>query len=530
MPLPFEFDFKNPDYKRVFEWRLQRLNHIRANTHILPALMRYYRDNPAQFIIDWGCTEDPRDLGRGIPTVVPFFLFPVQEEWVEWFLERWRTKTDGLTAKSRDMGVSWMCVAISATLALFTPGLHIAFGSRKEMYVDNSGDPKSIFYKLRRFLSLLPVEFRGGWEERKHAKHMLLHIPYTGSKITGEAGDQMGRGDRPGIHILDEAAFVSRPELIERSLSQATECRIDVSTPNGPANPFAEKYRKSTISKKTLHWRDNPKRDQAWYEATCAKIGNPVIIAQELDIDFMASVEGVLIPAIWVQAAIDAHLKLQISVTGKKSLGLDIADEGIDKNALAGLHGILVTHVESWSGSGSDLVKTTKKAISIGDNLGYDTFIYDAGGMGAGIRGIANAANEERTRNRKKPILFLPFWGAGAVLNPKVKLKIGEIENTHTNEDAFQNLKAQAWWILRLRFYLTYRAVMEKADFDRDSIISLDSRLKEIDQLQMELSQPTFSTNLAGKILIDKQPEGAPSPNLADAVMMVTAPRQWRGF
>lgn len=36
----------------------------------------------------------------------------------------------------------------------------------------------------------------------------------------------------------------------------------------------------------------------------------------------------------------------------------------------------------------------------------------------------------------------------------------------------------------------------------------------------MELSQPTYSINSAGKILIDKAPDGAKSPNLADAVMI----------
>lgn len=31
MPLPFPFDFKNPDYNMVFEWRMERLQRIRQN-------------------------------------------------------------------------------------------------------------------------------------------------------------------------------------------------------------------------------------------------------------------------------------------------------------------------------------------------------------------------------------------------------------------------------------------------------------------------------------------------------------------
>jgi hypothetical protein len=36
----------------------------------------------------------------------------------------------------------------------------------------------------------------------------------------------------------------------------------------------------------------------------------------------------------------------------------------------------------------------------------------------------------------------------------------------------------------------------------------------------MELSRPTYSLNGAGKIIIDKAPDGMKSPNLYDAVMI----------
>jgi hypothetical protein len=43
---------------------------------MLPALRQFYRDNPAQFIIDWGMTTDPRNLDYGLPVTIPFLLFP----------------------------------------------------------------------------------------------------------------------------------------------------------------------------------------------------------------------------------------------------------------------------------------------------------------------------------------------------------------------------------------------------------------------------------------------------------------------
>jgi hypothetical protein len=51
----------------------------------------------------------------------------------------------------------------------------------------------------------------------------------------------------------------------------------------------------------------------------CEKIDNPVIVAQELDLNYQASAEGILIPSEWVQAAVDAHIKLGIQPSGQRS-------------------------------------------------------------------------------------------------------------------------------------------------------------------------------------------------------------------
>jgi hypothetical protein len=78
MPIPFPFDFKKPDYGQVFEWRMERLQRIRQHPEMLPALRHFYRDNPAQFIIDWGMTTDPRNLDYGFQSQSRFFCFPTR--------------------------------------------------------------------------------------------------------------------------------------------------------------------------------------------------------------------------------------------------------------------------------------------------------------------------------------------------------------------------------------------------------------------------------------------------------------------
>ena len=119
MPLPFEFDFRNPDYQMVFEWRMERLQRIRQNPEMLPALKQFYRTNPAQFIIDWGMTTDPRNIDYGLPVTIPFLLFPKQEEWIHWIMERREKLENGITEKSREMGLSWTAIGLACSLCLF---------------------------------------------------------------------------------------------------------------------------------------------------------------------------------------------------------------------------------------------------------------------------------------------------------------------------------------------------------------------------------------------------------------------------
>lgn len=535
MPIPFSFDFKNPDYIAVAEWRLERLKRLRNDPLKIRGLKQYYKENPAQFIIDWGVTIDPRNVDRGLPSVIPFLLFPVQEEWVNWVVERWKKREPGLTDKSRDMGVSWLSTALASTLCLFNNGMVIGFGSRKEEYVDRLGEPRSLLYKVREFVRNVPAEFKGSWNYKKDAPHMRVKFPDTDSLITGEAGDGIGRGDRASIYFVDEAAFLAHPEPVDASLSQTTNCRIDISTPNGMANPFARKRHNNKISVKTLHWRDHPAKDESWYLRQCEFIDDPVIIAQELDLDYSASVEGIVIPGVWIQSAINAHAKLGIEVTGKQYVSLDIADEGRDKNAMAGRHGILLNFLEEWSGKGLDIFTSVNKAFEISDERDYQEIIYDADGLGAGCRGDANEINKKRARLNQ--IDFLPFRGSGAVTNPKGDPfgNIHGIKKGRTNEDYFANFKAQSWWLLRRRFQLTHRAVMNGQECNKDDIISIDINLKDrngkklLTQLTGELTQPTYSQNGVGKIQIDKKPKGARSPNLADAVMMAFAPVQKKG-
>jgi len=508
-----EFDFKNPDYEAVYAGRRRRLAWLRSNPEKLAQVKAYYRLNPADFINDWGMTYNPLNVGTGIPPVLPFVLFPKQREWVQFVLDRWRLAEASITEKTREVGASWLAMGLACTLALHYDSFRAGFGSRKEEYVDKPAEPKSLFWKGRFFLRNLPRELRGGWDESRHAPQKRLIFPDTHASISGEVGDNIGRGDRTSIYFVDEAAHLEHPMLAEAALSATTNCRVDFSSVNGMGNPFAQKRWSGRVKVFSFGWRDDPRKDEAWYAKKKAEL-DAVVLAQEIDMDYTASVRGIVIPGAWVRSAIDAHKKLGITITGRRSASLDVADEGPDLNAFCGRHGILLESLEEWSGSGGDIFETTRRALELCDDGEYETLTADGDGLGAGVRGDARVINDQRQAARRRVIGVTLFRGSAGVERPEAEDVKGR-----KNKDYFQNRKAQAWWKLRTRFEHTHKAVNGE-HYDPDELISIPSELPLRERLLGELSQPTYQTNGVGKIVINKTPEGTKSPNLADAVMI----------
>lgn len=523
--LPFEYSWKDPDSRRVFQWRAEKLASLRKHPRDFMWLRDWYKDHPAQFITDWGCTYDPRNIERGLPAMVPFILFPKQVAWIDWALDRWRASEPGLTEKSRDCGVSWLAMALSVHLCLYYPGIAIGFGSQKKDKVDRSNDPDALFFKGRYFLSHLPQELRGGWEVDKHSAEMRLWFPRMSSSIAGEAGDHIGRGGRKSIYFLDEAAHLEHPYTVESSLLSATNCRLDLSSVAGMANPFAQKRHLGKVKFFTFSWRDDPRKDQEWYEKLKGS-SMQVAFNQDVEIDYLASTEGQLIKGAWVQAAVGALEKLGIQPTGIQRGALDPADEGSATNAFAARHGVLLTALYEWRGRGSDLFETVQKTFTICDEQALDTFVYDADGIGAGVRGDARVINEQRKERGDRWINDEPFHGSGAVDMPEAE-QVPEKKN----KNFFANLKAQSWWAVRARFEMTYRAIVKGDKVDLDEILCLPAHLIDpysnedlLPRLLMELVQPRYKLNATGKVVIDKAPDGMASPNLADALMMAFNP------
>lgn len=515
-----------PDYQGELARRLELELSILSDPSgkMAEAARAHYADGAdglVAFVRDCIWVIEPRNANKGLPTKIPAVPFPRQEDYLRWLYERYTTRTSGPCEKSRDSGASWMAGAFAVWLWDFVAGSTSGFGSRKEDYVDRLGDMDTLFEKIRSMIrNLPPYLIPAGFSEKQHFNHMRLINPENGATIKGEAGDNVGRGGRTSIYIYDESAFQERPKLIAAALSANTDCRIDISSCRAGTWFQDLCNRTSPPIKFVFDIRDAPWHTDAWIEQKRNDLSEE-IFAQEFLRDATAAIEGQLIKSIWVESAIDADKKLGIERTGVRRAALDVADGGNDRNALAVTHGIAVVQCKSREGLMADGGGAWGYAEA--KLAGAEEIRYDSIGVGAGAAAVL----------RDKPDLPSKGWSAaGAVVNPEGVYppggRAGE-PGTRKNKDMFANAKAQAWWYLRDRFIAVHKAVEELKrgiafEGDPDTLIALDSKIAELQRLKPELSQVTYSYNNAGKVVINKTPDGHNSPNLADSVMIAGAP------
>lgn len=528
-----------PDYGAVFRWRMEQLELFRNHPVFLTGAIEYYKHHPVEFISDWLTTFDPRNAGKpGKLTLMPFVLFEKQAEFVR-FIDWCRTtEHNGIAPKSRDMGVTWTACGYSVWAWRFIDGASIGWGSRKEQLVDKLGVIDSIFEKIRILIRWLPKEFIPiGYSEKNHANYMRITNPQNGNVISGEAGDNIGRGGRNLIYFKDESAHYERPEMIEAALSANTRVQIDISSVSAPGTVFHRKHDASIewtgpdsdiprdkTACFTISWKDHPEKTQEWYDTEKNRMtgeGLGHLFAQEVDIDYYSAATNRVILIEWIEASIDAHEKLGIELSDNHLAGLDVADGGIDLSAFVARQDILLFFADQWPET-IDPGKGARKAVGHIREFGKPTNLqYDSIGVGAAVKTELNRLDELK---QLPDGLIVNGWNAGAkVRKPHARIIEGD-EKAPKNVDFFYNWKAQATWNLRSRFFKTFKYVTEGIVYPHDELISISSKLKLLDTLKKELTQLEYGYSPNMKLLINKQPDGTRSPNLADGVIMCYNP------
>ena len=278
--------------------RLRVLTASQPHRRALVAAWSSSSDGPERWLTSCGWTYDPRNR-KPHRQFVPW---PVQVRALADLVAAIRDGHDVLIDKSRDMGASWLCLAAFVWYWLFVPSTPLLVASRKEDYVDAAGNPDTLFWKLDYLVGHIPPWLR----PRIDRRHMHLANLDNGSVIDGEAtnGD-LGRGGRRKAILLDEFAAVENGAEILAATADATPCRVFNSTPKGRGNAFADVRFSGKVKVVTLHWKDHPEKGRRaalapdaagkmrwtspWYESETARRTSRKEIAQELDIDYLAS-------------------------------------------------------------------------------------------------------------------------------------------------------------------------------------------------------------------------------------------------
>lgn len=226
---------------------------------------------------------------------LPLHLYDFQGKYVLWLESKYREHGDGLTEKSRDMGVTWLNLAWSVQHWLFDGMYQELLGSRKEEMVDN-WTMDSLFERLAYIIRKLPEWMRpAGYDERKHRHFLNIHNPETGAHLKGESSSKnFGRQGRYGRVYMDEFAFWPETATVWAGTADSSPCRMVVSTPN-PYDASGLEFEHLKDSGKvpvyTVHWRSHPKKDDAWLENEKTRRTDEEI-AVELEISYQVALTG----------------------------------------------------------------------------------------------------------------------------------------------------------------------------------------------------------------------------------------------
>lgn len=494
------------------------------------------------YFLEWYCwTFDPR-IEEG-PRVLPFVPWDKQKDFLSWIDDRRKAKKEGAVEKSRDAGATYLACAYSIHAWSFENDFSAGFGSRKEDLVDQSENTNTIFFKLRSILYRLPAWLMPvGFSARRHDLYMRLANPETGSSIIGEGGDNIGRGGRVSIYFVDEAAFVMRAELADRALAGTTDVIVWISTVNGVGNVFYKKVHSRKLSVFVFDWRDDPRKNYyelrgkdgqiastghgrpnmehltgirlvyPWYEAKKAE-KDEVLMAQEYDRDYAASMEGALFEAKWLQAAVG----LRIPPTGFLAAGHDIA-ESVNRSTYAIRDGGTIRKIYSWKLS---QYKGARKAIQLSIDEGIGILFYDrGGGFGGSLAGqLADIGRKKNMYNGVR----VTFEAFGVIFGGNATSR--RWEDQRRSKDFIDNRRTEEFYVLAQRFKKTYEYVHEGAGHKIDDLISLpNDGSEEVERLIRQLSSLIVETTEDGKLILESKKaakkRGIDSPDEADAVVL----------
>ena len=271
------------------------------------------RDDWKYFVDNFVWLEDP-EVSDTTKKEKPFLLYDYQEKAGDEIVKAITSGYDLPIEKSRKMGATWL------VLAILLYGWHFKqwdalIGSRKAEEVDLRGDMGTLFEKLRFMARRLPHWMFPTLKPMKHDNRMRLIHPDHGAVLVGEGNNSdFGRSDRKKVIFLDEfTSWETTDRAVWQGTASTSACRIPVSTPNRRGTncqyyKVIEEARKKNLPLLRLHWTLHPvfsknlsfnelgEPRSPWYNREVERSTDPEEVAQELDINYEASMGGRVFP------------------------------------------------------------------------------------------------------------------------------------------------------------------------------------------------------------------------------------------
>jgi len=502
--------FKNKEfeeyYHNVIRDRVKLLQYAKGGQLNRAKLFHKCKEDVVFFTNYFVITYNPRTT----PSEIPFILFPEQIKMLNFFEECLDRELWGTVNKCRYTGASFIsCVYILHAL-LFKEGLAISIASNKAELVDKRNNPNCLFEKVIMMYRWLPSWLKT-FDLNMNRTTKLIKNPKSGTSLTGLSGDAIGRGGRSTIAFVDEAAHVEQDEAMISALSENTSTAILISTPKGKNNQFYLAAINDEHLHFTFRWEADPRRDEDWFALQKRKWGDE-IAEQELNCNFNAGVEGQLIKSKWVDACVNAEIKITNQKTKYNDstlvAGVDLGKTR-DKTIVALRRGNKVLSVQVFPPD--DLTKTALRVHDYVVEHNVDDVIFDANGFGSAFGGIIDEVRPNHSYR------VIEYYSQSSPGDDYIE------ESGHKAKETYVNLRARGWWEIKERMRKTYDHIEGIYDIKQEYTFDDLIVLPDDKDLHVDFTKPIL-TYRGGKVLIeskeDMKKRGEASTDYADAVIM----------
>lgn len=192
-------------------------------------------------------------------------------------------------------------------------------------------------------------------------------------------------------------------------------------------------------------------------------------------------------------------------------LGLDVGASGgeNDVNAITVRKGPLILESIRWRSKYTGNV--ARRAHVLAHEWEAKVIHYDVGGMGAGVQSTFVEMREQQDYVTRPENFGSAVKGADSRYSHRV-----------TNGQHFQRRNAQLGFAVKLRATWT-RMLLNGEDVHPRRCLFINPQIEELQEYTAQLSQPEWKENTSGRVEVDKNPEGTPSPDMYDATVLAFA-------